>query len=178
MQIGQGLDRSSIRELTITFDRVVSLSADAIAITREGGRSPVINWTANSDFGRTIVTITFPGQDIRGGSLADGKYQLRLRSNRVLAEDGQSLDGNANGLAGDDFKYAFHRLFGDMNGDGRLNQLDQHILQDALLQPDSQQFAGLDYNGNGIIDSSDVAKFKFNYAFYHLLPGSLFRSRL
>ncbi len=178
VHVGQGLDRSSIRELTITFDRVVSLATDAIFINREGGRNPVINWTANSDFGRTVVTITFPGQDIRGGSLADGKYQLRIRSNRVLAEDGQSLDGNANGLAGDDFKYSFHRLFGDMNGDGRLNQLDQQILHDALLQPDNQQYSGLDYNGNGIIDSSDVAKFRFNYAFNHILPGWLFRSRL
>ncbi len=177
--VGQGLDQSSIRQLTVTFDRIVTLASDAISLTLTGGRQQAISWIANSEFGKTMVTITFPGQERRGGSLADGRYQLRIRSNGVIAEDGQLLDGKNKGVAGADYQFNFHRMFGDMNGDGRINKLDVQLLNEALLQPASTQYSGLDYNQDGLVDSSDVIKFKYNYLTYRLRPlSSTFRSRL
>jgi hypothetical protein len=177
-QIGNGqVDRSSVRMLHIMLDQSVTLEPDAIALYRLGRVVPV-DWTADTSFGGTIITITFPGNDVRGGSLADGSYELRLKAAKVTAADGQQLDANANGIAGDNGKWSFHRLFGDMNGDGRVNRLDSRLLVAALQSPQDPAYIGLDYDNNGVVDSADTTRFWFNYRYYHQVKVRHYRSGL
>src|SRR5439155_14365541 len=73
---------------------------------------------------QTEVTLTFSGpfteQNPPQGvhpSLVDGVYLLTVFSDQVTGPANESLDGDANGAAGGDHRFATHRLFGDGNGD-------------------------------------------------------------
>lgn len=177
IQLGNGqTDRSSVRSLSVFLDKATQLTSDAISLLRQGNAVP-LSWTATTEFGGTIITITFPGNENRGGSLMDGSYELHIRAAKVQAvDDSQLLDSNGNGIAGDDLKWSFHRLFGDINGDGRVNRADARVLATALQSPNDPAYAGFDYDNNGFVDSADAFRFWSNYRFYRSHKVRLFRS--
>jgi hypothetical protein len=88
--------------------------------------------TSASTATQTIVTLTFSGAGTQFGSLADGRYTLRILANQVLDANGAPLDGDANGLAGDDQVTGLHRLFGDTDGDGDIDAVDNLRFRQAF----------------------------------------------
>ena len=67
-----------------------------------------------------------------GGSLADGQYQLILHADRIRDSHGNALDGDADGTSGGDRADAFHRLYGDSDGDRDVDLRDLKRFLGAL----------------------------------------------
>ena len=60
----------------------------------------------------------------RSLGLDDGRYSLSVIANQVHDGMNQELDGDGDGVAGDNATTAFHRFFGDINGDGTIDGTD------------------------------------------------------
>ena len=74
--------------------------------------------------GKTVAVLTFTGSECVSGSLADGRYTLTVRSDSVHDRWGRELDGDGDGVAGGIRSVGFFRLFGDFDGDGDVDGLD------------------------------------------------------
>ncbi len=149
--------RSMVTTMTLTFNQEVRILSDAFSLLRNGGKSSLlVRAISSSEGGVTTVTLTFPGNSSRGNSLRDGDYQLVVRSNRITGLDGQKLDGNSDFKTGDNFSYRFHRLFGDVNGDHRVNQTDYIQFRQAMADGYFSDLARIfDSNANKRIDIRD-----------------------
>ncbi len=160
--------RSTVDSITITFSTIVTLDSGAIEVDKRGGGAEGVTLANSIDgSGHTVVTITFAGADIIGHSLADGRYSLLIHANKVHdASDGQSLDGTGAGAAGTDFAQQFFRLFGDANGDGKVDNLDLAYFRSTASKHSGQ--AGylwfMDYNNDGVVDTTtDYAQWLKRY---------------
>ena len=122
-----------ITDAVLTFDQTVNIQDGAFELVKrgpDGGAVTVIPAIDNST-GRTIVTLSFSGEFVSGGgSLADGNYQITVRSDLISTLSGDALDGDGDGEAGGNFVFGdeerdgFFRLFGDNNGDRIVSTLD------------------------------------------------------
>src|SRR5947209_4888095 len=91
--------------------------AAAFALTRSDYRAVAFTATAAVVGGVTVVTLdTFTGPVTESGSLADGRYTLRVLAAQVSA-DGLPLDADGDGHGGDDFSAPLYRFYGDATGD-------------------------------------------------------------
>src|SRR5262249_17858820 len=125
---GGSAQRSMVTHVTVTFNTVVTVDADPFRLRRIGGNLKDLALSESVVDGRTVIDLVFTGPRIVGGSLADGKYQLRVRAGGVSA-DGQNLDGDRDGTPGDDATFRFFRLFGDGDGDRDVDGKDlRHFL--------------------------------------------------
>lgn len=163
--------RSRVTSLTVTFSTQVVFAgnvADAFTVSRIGGAA-VGGFTAAAAEvnGLTVVTLSgFAGAETDFGSLVDGRYTVTVRASQVSA-NGQALDGNGDGIGGDDYTLAgtvangLYRLFGDANGDGIVNAADFSRFRPAFGASTGQAayLAWLDFNGDGVINAFDFGQF-------------------
>lgn len=160
--VGDGTSqRSMVKSLAVQFSGPVSFVpgiADAITLTRIGPGAPVTNVVLAYNQVGNGVTITFndPVFAPVAGSLADGRYQLTLHATKILAA-GVPLDGDGNGIPGDDRVVEFHRLFGDSNGDAFTDNVDLIAFRAAFLAGGPSIF---DYDGDSNTDLSDFVDFR------------------
>src|SRR5207244_40005 len=124
--------RSMVNSLTVTFDGRVTVDAGAFGLSRQDGSPVGLTVAASLVNGRTVAVLTFAGPDVVGGSLADGRYALTVRADRVHDRWGRELDGDADGSAGGDRVDGFHRLFGDSDGDGDVDWADRDRFRSAF----------------------------------------------
>jgi glucose/arabinose dehydrogenase len=172
---GVGAQRSRVTSVTVTFNEAVTFAgpvADAFALARIGGGA-VGSFTAAAAVvnGITVVTLAnFAGAEAQFGSLADGRYSVTVRADQV-SSGGQPLDGNGDGLGGDDYALngsvanGLYRLYGDANGDGTVNAADFGPFRGAFGSSVGQS-AYLDYldlNGDGVINAFDFAQFRTRF---------------
>ncbi len=155
--------RSMVTHLTLMFSGVVTIDSDAFRLVREDGTVVGLVESSQVVDGQTVVTLTFDGAGIVGGSLADGRYTLTAFADRIHDATGQSLDGDGDGTpAGDHIDHLF-RLFGDADGDGDVDNKDYFAFRTtAGKQSGDKGFLWfLDSNGDGIVDlATDYAAFK------------------
>jgi Tol biopolymer transport system component len=145
--------RSVIRSLRVDFDQPVFFAGEpaaAFALTSPAGS---VQLSAGSVSGNS-VTLTFSGMQTQFGSLIDGKYTLRVRADQV--SNIGPLDGNNDGVGGDDFTFNFHRLFGDADGNGFVDAWDFRAFRAAL---GSAAFV-FDFDGDGDVDAADFVAFR------------------
>jgi hypothetical protein len=167
--------RSMVRSLKVTFSTTVGFAgsvANAFTLTRVGGGSVGFTATASTVGGVTVVTLTgFTGAETQFGSLADGRYTLTVVSGQVSA-NGQQLDGNGDGTAGDNYVLTdtgaaggLYRLYGDANGDRRVDNADFFLLKQTFLRStgDPLYLSALDYDGGGTVDNADFFQFKLRF---------------
>jgi hypothetical protein len=112
--------RSRVTDVAVTFDSVVdpALLSEAFGLTRADGTAVgAVSVTSSVSLGRTTARLEFSGNGTEAGSLADGLWTLRVRADRVRTADGAVL--------ADDYIFTLHRLFGDSDGDGDVDQLDE-----------------------------------------------------
>ena len=173
--IGDGTSqRSEVRQLTVKFSAPVTLSSGAftLALLNEGGsgsNSPIcvtstdataaLGQATTPDGGTTWIIPILPGSPFGDstGSLTDGIYSLTVHG----------ADVSAGGLLlhGWDQTITFHRLFGDIDGNGTVNSADYFQFKktfgsaggSALYNP------AFDFDNNGKINSADYFKFKANF---------------
>jgi acetyl esterase/lipase len=162
VQINDGsAQRSMVNSLTVTFNRVVTLGSGAFELRRDGGGLIDVLVSTSMVNGKTVARLTFAGPDIIGGSLADGRYSLTIRSDRVHDRWGRELDGDGNGLAGGNRVDAFFRLFGDSDGDRDVDGLDRDLFRSAFEKRAGE--AGylwyFDFDADGDVDGLDNGQF-------------------
>ena len=103
------------------------------------------------------------GRTDNGGSLHNGNYQLAINAAGITVGS-TPLDGNGNGVGGDNFLRGnvasdnFFRLYGDANGNG-FTDLDDMPFYLAALNTNSSSpnfNPALDVNHDGFIDLTDL----------------------
>jgi hypothetical protein len=166
--------RSRVTSLTVTFGSQVTfagLVADAFRLSRIGGGA-VGGFTATAGVvnGVTVVTLSgFSGAETQFGSLADGRYALTVLASQVSA-GGLGLDGNGDGLGGDDYVLngtaanGLFRLYGDATGEGVVNAADFSQFRSALgaASPDPAYLlvSYFDIDGDGSVNAFDFGQFR------------------
>lgn len=174
---GGGAQRSRVTYLQVTFDHAVTLSAGAVTLARlNTGGSGLNDGSAPTDvstglsfstpdggFTWVISFVGSAGADTFG-SLTDGIYTLTIHSTLVADAVGDSL-------AGGDKAFTFHRLFGDVTGNGQVNALDAGYFRRAYgsHSGDANFQAAFDYNNDGRISALDWMQFcsRFGKAFIY-----------
>src|SRR4029079_11314574 len=110
----------------------------------------------------TVVEITFDGTDVIGGSVADGRYDLTIFSDRVPDLAGRALYGDGDGISGGDFvsANAFFRLFGDGTGDGVVDNRDVALFRGTFnkKRTDPAYLPMFDYAADGVVAPDDRAE--------------------
>src|SRR5204863_9315478 len=118
-------------------------AASAFTLTRTGGGAVTIGSVTQQVInGASVVTLSgFSGTEAsQGGSLNDGTYTLTALASQITA-NGQQLDGNADGTAGDNYVFAdsgaatgsqLYRFFGDANRDRFVNGADFALFRTAF----------------------------------------------
>jgi len=154
VQLADGsAQRSIIRSLTVIFDQPVFFAgqpAAAFVLTSPVGN---VQLAAGSVSGNS-VTLTFSGSLTQFGSLVDGKYTLRVLADQV--SNIGPLDGNNDGVGGDDFTFNFHRLFGDADGNGFVDAWDFRAFRAAF----GSASAVFDLDNDGDTDAADYVAFR------------------
>jgi parallel beta-helix repeat protein len=165
--------RSEIRSLTLKFDQPVTLAAGAVTLAMlNTGGSGSNDGSAPTDASSALSTPTTPDGGVTWiftfarntqfvdstGSLVDGIYTLTINQGKVIAADGNSISGASIG-------FTFHRLFGDIDGNGILNSADYFQFKKAFGSSagSSLYTSNFDFDANGTINSADYFKFKTNF---------------
>jgi hypothetical protein len=162
--VGDGTaQRSVVRELRVAFDYPVvfkGAASAAFVLTGPGGPVGVVVDTASlSNPFQTIAKLTFTGAGtLPGGSLADGDYTLSILGSEI-STGGVALDGDGNGTPGGDYALAFHRLFGDVDGDRDVDAADFGAFRQAFGTAN----LAFDADGDGDVDASDFGAFRNNF---------------
>jgi hypothetical protein len=169
---GGAAQRSHVAEVTVTFSAAVTPPSDprlAFRLTRTGPGGPAADVALTVDLSastpaRTVARLTFSGPLTEAGSLQDGAYTLRVLSSQVSA-GGQPLDGDGDGAPGGDYVLAFHPLYGDGNGDRRVDNADFFLFRDAFGRSagDPLYLAYFDFNGDGRVDNLDFFQLRARF---------------
>lgn len=167
--------RSRVTKVRVNFDQPVTLAnpSQAFVVVRQTPSVGSVAVNAVVDGTGTFATLTFVGGLVDGlagkFSLQDGRYTLT-----VLASEfgGGGLDGNGDGTPGDDYVLnstpfvnpampatGLFRLFGDANGNGRVEPEDFLAFRLAFLS----NVDAFDFNGTGVVDAADFLRFRLNF---------------
>jgi hypothetical protein len=155
--------RSRVTRLRVEFDAPVVFDgppADAFTLTRVADGLP-IGLTAGPAT-PTSVELLFAGPGLDAGSLPDGRFTLTLFAASLL---GDGLDGNGDGVGGDDFVLVgspangLFRLFGDASGNGQVDASDFLAFRLAFLTADPV----FDADADGRVTAADFLRFRARY---------------
>lgn len=127
VKVNDGLSqRSHVSQLTLTFERPVVLPPNPdTAFTITSGTTTIPFTISVTQSTQTSALLTF-------ASLPDGLYALTVDSDQVSDNFGQAIDGDADGIAGGDYVFNFHRLFGDGDGDRDVDSDDFSAFRNAF----------------------------------------------
>jgi ELWxxDGT repeat protein len=157
--------RSRVTSLTVTFSGGVSFDPGAFELLRQDGSPVGLEIVTSLAEGRTVAVLTFAGDDILGGSLADGNYTLTIRGERIHDALGWSLDGDGDGTPGVDRVDSFFRLYGDSDGDRNVDLLDVVAFFGTFgrTAEDPAFLWYFDFDGDGAVDTTDLLAFAGRY---------------
>jgi hypothetical protein len=155
---GGAVQRSMDTLATVVFNEPVLLTS-AITITQRatGGGTPTpVVFTQISPDGGTTWNLTFPSY--AHNTLPDGIYDLVVNAAGVTAAaTGFAMPASQT--------FTFHRLFGDFDGNGTVNNADYFQFKKAYGQTigSTGYNALFDFDGNGIVNNGDYFQFKLRY---------------
>lgn len=150
---------SMVRSLTVTFDSHVQIRDGAFELTNSAGNQiSTLTSLSENAAGSTVATLTFAGVGTAFGSLVNGDYTLRVLADRVSDDAGNQLQ------SGIDHSQSFHRLFGDIDGSGVIDNVDLSAFQATYRRrSDDDLFDTLfDFNQDGIIDLLDFQQLRIS----------------
>jgi len=157
------VQRSMVRSVTVTFNRVVLLNGSSFDLVRLGPGNPsgsvaLTVDTSASTPDQTVAKITWAGDATfsQFTSLIDGQYRLIMVAAQIKDGSGQMLDGNNDGSGGDSQVRSFHRLFGDADGDADVDAADFGAFRSSF---GTANFV-FDFDNDGDVDASDFGAFR------------------
>ncbi|WP_168215735.1 CARDB domain-containing protein [Roseimaritima ulvae] len=163
--------RSYVDTLSFTFDEATNLGdliangaiTSAVTITNLGINADAdpdtpVSTTANQfryefdeETGSSRLTWSLDEFNSGRQSLADGVYVFTIDASVVSDVTGNLLDGNGDGIGGDDFLLIFHRLNGDADGSGVVDGADMSVVLQSMgrhaSMPNFDPNADLDRDG-------------------------------
>lgn len=149
--------RSMGTSVTATFSEPVTLAANSFTLTRRpttaGGAATATAFLIRSLDGGRSYRLTFPAS--AGGSLGDGVYDLRVNGGSVI-----SLSGWSMGVV---VSASLHRLFGDADGSGAVDDGDYAAFRLAYGAGVTGYNAVFDYNADGFVNGTDFIAFRARY---------------
>jgi hypothetical protein len=169
----QGVEQMSIiRYLAVTFSTSVFLDPRAnygLNLIKVNGPSGAAKGThiqvhpfatSTSASGQYTEVFSFSGAGTEYGSLEDGNYELTF--NAAAIQGGKQGGPSLNPAS---YDARFHRLFGDVNGDGRVDAVDLSALRGAYMARANMTnyLSYLDFRGNGVIDAVVYSEFLRRY---------------
>jgi predicted outer membrane repeat protein len=155
---GGAAQRSMVKQLVVVFRERVTLADGAVTVLLSSGEAvpDTMVDVSNPSGDKKKYVVTFRGAGVVGGSLADGLYDLVVHGEYVRDMAGNTSSGT--------YTRRFHRLFGDADGNGTVNAADSHQLQIARAWFGGRLLKSIfDFDGNGILTSSDVNEFLQRY---------------
>lgn len=171
---GGVVQRSRVTSLDVNFDQTVTLPANAAAafqLTRQSDGASVGLAAAVSNSGAgTKVTLTFIGGAVDSGSLADGRFTLKILAGSVTNSNG-TLDGNASGTSqgspNDDYSVVgtpsggpkLFRLFGDSDASGLIDAKDFVGFRVVF----GSSSASFDFDNDGSVSANDFLEFRHRF---------------
>lgn len=163
VQINGGqAQRSRVTSLAVTFNEPVTIAPGAFSLVRQSDNAVV--QLAAVQTGNT-VSFTFAGGPVFNGSLADGRYTLSINAAGVIDETGLALDGNGDGVPGDNFVLAgnptntLFRLYGDIDGNGVVAASDFLAFRIAFLSNNPV----FDFDGDSVVGASDFLALRLRF---------------
>ena len=137
--------------MTVTLNGVLaqsSIGAGAFVLTSTGGTFSTTVQSVSVEDRQTFITLGFAGPGVGpDGSLPDGTYTLSVDRSKIPVDTPNPITTIA----------SFQTLFGDLDGDGRVNGLE--VASSAHLngthRGDPDYLWHLDFNGDGVIDGKD-----------------------
>ena len=161
-----GTQRSEVRDISFKFNHAVTLGPGAVSLISYGdsiltgvviNATPALGTPTTADGGLTWVVpilANTPFSDSTG-SLKDAIYRVTIDPTKVTGAT----------LTGSNLSTTFHRLYGDIDGNGTVNSADYFKFKAAFGSTTGQANfnADFDFDGNGKINSSDYFKFKANF---------------
>jgi hypothetical protein len=143
VQVGDGTaQRSEVTSVTLTFSSPVVAVPPGSIVIYAGTTALVPTGFVVSGNQVTVQFTGLPG--LVNGSLPDGRYTVTVNG-QVVSQ--------------------FFRLFGDVNGDGKVDDTDRTAFLAAYRSRKgmSNYRAYLDVNGDGVIDSVDYFQFQMRF---------------
>ena len=152
--VGDGTpQRSMIGTLTVQFNRPVALGPGAIELRNRAGRRYPLRVETSLVDGRTVALVRPLGPGTFAGSLRDGRYTLIVHWSRITDPAGRPFPDAPESQA----TYTFTRLFGDADGDGRVDARDaarfRQSFRTTARSPWYRPF--FDFNRDGVINGVD-----------------------
>jgi subtilisin-like proprotein convertase family protein len=162
---------SAPQRLLFTFDQDVasSISADDLELHNDTTGQVIPTAAIHLEYtASTHASVwTFPG--FPRGLLPDGNYTARLKSAQITTAAGNMLDGNGDGIGGDDFAFTFFQLRGDANHDRKVDAADKKIvLANVNRIATNATIDQGDFNSDGRVDFADYQILELS--FRHVLP--------
>ena len=159
VQVNDGsAQRSRVRSVTVTLSSLIaqnSIQPGAFSLVDAEGDVFGVSVTSFSVVGRQpIITLGFTGAGVGGdGALPDGSYSLRVDRNKIPIDSPAPIAEIAR----------FKTLFGDLNGDGRVDGSEVSAAAHAINSSvgDAEYRWYLDFDADGRItgqDQRDVAR--------------------
>ena len=117
-----------------------------------------VDLVANASYGydangNTLV-VQFPG--FANGVLPDGNYRATLTAATLKDAAGNALDGNGDGVGGDDATFDFFQLAGDANHDRAVDFTDLVTLAQNYNGGANKNWDQGDFTGDGLVDFADL----------------------
>jgi hypothetical protein len=141
-----------VTSLTYTFSTLVNIDPGAFEVDRTGGGTVgLIVSTFTTPTGQTRVVLNFSGGDIVGRSLADGRYTVKIHSQKIHETSSLALVLSADRVD------SIFRLFGDSDGNGVIDNTDMFLIRASMNKSVGQlgYIAFLDFDASGTIDLAD-----------------------
>lgn len=161
--INNGADqRSIVTNLRVAFSTLVHLAPGAFVLTDLAGVVvPNVTLSIKETIvgGKTVAIISFSGPTVIANSLADGRYRLRVVAGNVSNQTAPNSPMAA------DATHEFHRMFGDINGDVRVDGGDfvAFVSTYNLSAGNVGYLTGFDVNGDGRVDGQDLGAFVLRF---------------
>jgi hypothetical protein len=146
----------SANQLTFQFSKNVqaSLTTADLQLTNLTTGQLVSTASISLSYNATsnLATFTFPG--LANGRLSTGRYRAVLLASGINAS-GVSLDGNGDGVSGDNYTFNFVHLPGDLNSDGKVDFTDFQKFEVNYGKTGATWVDG-DFNYDGTVNDPDL----------------------
>ena len=145
--------------MKVQFSEIVEFvgaPSAAFILSKQSGGSVAVSVSTSVVANRTESVITFLS-DTTFGSLNDGRYTLTIVADQIRDRAGNAMTTNTS--------VAFHRYFGDANGDSRIDIADfgPFATTYGLNAGQAGFIQYYDYNNDGRIDVADFGQFAIRY---------------